>query len=334
MLAACRPARCSKSLIRMSILALHTLGIVTVLPRARKEEVSLVVVRPTWLSGLLASVITTRGIYVEEDGTISMKKLEAVWTQHGEYSLAVQAPMARLLSKLQVWHKVAGEDAFLVPCLMPEAEPDMRELWPMLRRAAEEDGKQKQGEGERRLRYNYSNLGSITFADHKLGRSFKTSQLPTGTESSNTGLVELNRLYAVDCALQRGRTSKLQPLKQFPDSVMPTVLVVLLERGWQRRVAWKSGAILSNPGRACGLRILIDDSLRNIVLQLRWLRGDVKGEGGGDEDDGEKEEGEEEETARRGEPRLLGETMRDVTSALELVLARYGNLHFQVWLLY
>ena len=91
----------TKNLLHESLKAMHDIGMIVMLQDIKKDMKPVVVVRPSWLTGLLAGIVSTHRVYVREDGMLQKEYLAKVWGDHSLYPPDRHNEMVGLLRELE-----------------------------------------------------------------------------------------------------------------------------------------------------------------------------------------------------------------------------------------
>ena len=108
--------------------------------KRKKEEVDgkpMVVVRPSWLTQLLATIVTTRRSF--RNGILPVSNLPTVWSDRKLFPPNKYSQMLALLEDLMIVHPLNSSE-ILVPCLLSDNKPNLLEVWPEIAPEIRTDG--------------------------------------------------------------------------------------------------------------------------------------------------------------------------------------------------
>mgnify|MGYP003638717556 CR=1 FL=1 len=245
---------------RAALSALHNLGVIVMLRSTRSGLEPPVVVRPSWLTGLLSSIVTTRHVYVDNDALLPRTRLPSVWADHTVFPPEQHATMCELLRELDILYPTRrrGEEVFLVPCLLPDNVPNMNAVWPQL--GAD---------------------GGVSGGTIELGRLYFSGDAPSverekGEDGASTKWERRGGIAPRTSS--DGDSKELTP--PLPFGIIPRALADFLRHGWrlcgggEGGLTWQSGFVVRlspthSPDGSALLRVIHVDSC-NLFVQLRW----------------------------------------------------------------
>ncbi|MDP2438163.1 MAG: COR domain-containing protein, partial [archaeon] len=126
------------------ISTMDNLGLISVFPDFHSRTGGTIVLRPQWVATLLATIVTTKHKYVNQDtGLIARSVLsQHLWSDHSQFPRKRHDELLRLLTELHVIFDAqrssvsasssseVADAYFFVPCMLREEAPDRRHLIP------------------------------------------------------------------------------------------------------------------------------------------------------------------------------------------------------------
>jgi serine/threonine protein kinase len=115
--------------IRLAILdCLEILGTLVVI-RLDSDHKSLCILRPQWLTKLIASIVTFRHNFIKSDGILYHSDLPHIWTDNEQFPAHWHQQMLAVLRQCDVLCEIDNAHS-LVPSLLAETPPDILYGWP------------------------------------------------------------------------------------------------------------------------------------------------------------------------------------------------------------
>lgn len=136
-----------KNIYKGVLSSLESLGLLVILPESPSAGAPLrIVVRPQWLTQLIASIVTFRYNFVQ-DGILQNSSLQFIWKDQSQFPLFLHEQMYLLLMQCDVLlplspapiSQVVKSGQSLVPCLLPDSiqVTEKQRAWMQFRGAAE-----------------------------------------------------------------------------------------------------------------------------------------------------------------------------------------------------